>query len=104
MSLSAGHLSPHRLRRIGLASSTPNQYRSLLLTVAVASQRSFMSTNYHIRIHWSKEDGEYIATCPSFPSLSFGAITAAKAAAGLRTCIADILEDMQTTNETPPTP
>lgn len=63
-----------------------------------------MTDRYTYHITWSDEDNEYVALCHEFPSLSWLEPTAEAAFAGIRQLVADILADMQTTGETPPTP
>lgn len=63
-----------------------------------------MTDRYTYHITWSDEDNEYVALCHEFPSLSWLEPTADAAFAGIRQLVADILSDMQTTGETPPTP
>ena len=63
-----------------------------------------MTDHYTYRITWSAEDQEYVGLCYEFPLLSWLEPTADAAFAGIRRIVADILEDMQTTGETPPKP
>ena len=63
-----------------------------------------MIDHYTYHITWSVEDAEYVGLCHEFPSLSCLEPSADAAFAGIRQVVADILEDMQTTGETPPTP
>ena len=63
-----------------------------------------MTDHYTYHITWSAEDGEYVGLCHEFPSLSCLEPTADAAFAGIRQVVADVLEDMQTTGETPPPP
>ena len=63
-----------------------------------------MTDHYTYHITWSAEDEEYVGLCHEFPSLSCLEPTADAAFAGIRQVVADVLEDMQTTGEAPPTP
>ncbi len=63
-----------------------------------------MVERYTYRITWSPEDGEHVALCVEFPSLSWLAPTPDKALAGIRRLVADILKDMRATGEKPPEP
>ena len=61
-----------------------------------------MTDHYTYRVTWSAEDNEYVGLCYEFSLLSWLEPTAEAAFAGIRQLVADILEDMQTTGETPP--
>lgn len=63
-----------------------------------------MTDHYTYHITWSVEDDEYVGLCHEFPSLSWLEPTADAAFAGIRKVVAEVLEDMQTTGEIPPTP
>lgn len=63
-----------------------------------------MVDHYTYRITWSPEDGEHVALCVEFPSLSWLAPTPDKALAGIRRLVANVLEDMRATGEKPPEP
>ena len=58
-----------------------------------------MADHYTYRIMWSPEDGEHVAVCVEFPSLSWLASTPDKALAGIRRLVASVLEDMRATGE-----
>ena len=57
---------------------------------------------YTYRVTWSEGDGEFVGTCAEFPSLSWLASDGADAFTGIRNLVADVLEDMAETGETPP--
>lgn len=59
---------------------------------------------YSYQVAWSEDDNEYVATVAEFPSLSWLAETRRDAEDGLVSLIADVLNDMATVGETPPTP
>ena len=59
-------------------------------------------TRYTYRVTWSVEDGEYVATCPEFGSLSWLAVTQEDALRGLRDLITEVVEDLQDSGETVP--
>ena len=61
-----------------------------------------MVDHYTYRISWSPEDGEHVAVCVEFPSLSWLARTPDKASAGIRRLVTDVLADMLVNGETPP--
>ncbi len=63
-----------------------------------------MVDHYTYRITWSPEDGEHVALCVEFPSLSWLASTPDKALAGIRRLVANVLEDMRASGEKPPEP
>lgn len=44
-------------------------------------------------VRWSVEDGEYVATCPEFPSLSWLAPTRAEALKGIEDLVLEVLSD-----------
>lgn len=50
--------------------------------------------HYTYRVTWSVPDGEFVATCTEFPSLSWLAPTQVEALAGARRLIADVVSDM----------
>lgn len=50
-------------------------------------------------VTWSDEDKEYVAICPSYPSLSYIAATEADALNGLKDLMADIDLDYETIDE-----
>lgn len=60
--------------------------------------------HYTYRVTWSVEDGEYVALCAEFPSLSFLADKNAKALDGIVELVGDVVKDMQANGETVPAP
>lgn len=60
------------------------------------------AAHYTYRVRWSAEDDAYIGTVAEMPSLSWAAETQTDAFTGIRSLVADVLEDMQTTGEVPP--
>ncbi|MEV0947868.1 antitoxin HicB [Rhodococcus sp. NPDC049939] len=50
---------------------------------------------------WSEDDGEYVGTCPSFPSLSWLAPTEAEALEGIRAVVAEVVADLETDESIP---
>ena len=63
-----------------------------------------MVDHFTYRISWSPEDGEHVAVCVEFPSLSWLAPTPQEALAGIQGLIRDVVADMQANGETPPEP
>lgn len=63
-----------------------------------------MKDRYTYRITWSAEDDEYVGLCAEFPSLSWLAPTPEEAFAGIRQIVAESLDDMRASDETPPRP
>ena len=55
-------------------------------------------------ITWSAEDGEFVATCLEFPSLSWLAPTQIEALRGLEAVISEVLGDMTDQGENVPVP
>jgi predicted HicB family RNase H-like nuclease len=60
------------------------------------------SDHYTYRVTWSDEDGEYVAMCTEFPSLSHLAATRTDAFLGIEQLVADVVSDMQARGEKPP--
>lgn len=58
--------------------------------------------HYTYRVRWSAEDQGYIGTVAEFPSLSWAADDQSGAFDGIRSLVADVLEDMAASEETPP--
>ncbi|MFA6299331.1 MAG: toxin-antitoxin system HicB family antitoxin [Nocardioides sp.] len=61
-------------------------------------------SHYSYRVTWSAEDGEFVATCLEFPSLSWLAPTQIEALQGLEAVISDALADMDEQGEGIPVP
>lgn len=64
--------------------------------------KDLISKDYSYKV--IKEDSEYIATCPSFPSLSFIDNNKNYALQGIRNLVEFILEDLQENKEHIPSP
>ena len=60
--------------------------------------------HYTYRVTWSPEDGEYLALCAEFPSLSWLASAAGPALAGIRKVVAASVADMIANGEALPVP
>ncbi len=60
--------------------------------------------HYTYRVTWSKEDNEYLGLCAEFPSLSWLDKTPEKTLQGIRQIVADVVADMQASNEKIPEP
>lgn len=59
--------------------------------------------NYTYHISWSAADDEYVGTCTEFgPMLSWLAPSPQEALSGIVRAVADAVEDMAKTGETPP--
>ena len=58
--------------------------------------------HYTYRVRWSVEDEAYVGTVAELPSLSWIADQQNEAFQGIRKLVNDVLDDMQTTGETPP--
>ncbi|SDC04059.1 Predicted nuclease of the RNAse H fold, HicB family [Raineyella antarctica] len=61
-------------------------------------------SRYTYRVTWSVEDGEYVATCAEFPSLSWLAGSQAEALQGLVALVADTVADLTAADEVVPEP
>ncbi|GGF01150.1 hypothetical protein GCM10011611_03390 [Aliidongia dinghuensis] len=60
--------------------------------------------HYTYRVSWSPNDGEYVATCAEFPSLSWLAEEDVEALRGIKRLVQDVVADMTANGETVPTP
>ena len=65
-----------------------------------------MTDQYTYRITWSAEDREHLGLCAEFPSLSWlaPAPARARALAGIRKLVGQVIEDMRTNGEPVPVP
>lgn len=61
-------------------------------------------SHYTYRVTWSGEDGEFLATCAEFPSLSWLASSQFEALQGLQDLVRDVIADMQEQDEQVPQP
>jgi predicted HicB family RNase H-like nuclease len=55
--------------------------------------------HYTYRVTWSPDDGEFIALCAEFPSLSWLAQSPEQALKGIRQTVAEVIADMQSNGE-----
>ena len=60
------------------------------------------SDRYTYRVTWSEEDQEHVGLCAEFPSLSWLAVSPEAALRGIRTVVAEVVEDMQANGEAIP--
>ena len=60
--------------------------------------------HYTYRVTWSTEDEEFVGLCAEFPSLSWLAPTQDEAFSGIRSVVADVVEDMLGNDEELPEP
>ena len=60
--------------------------------------------HYTYRVTWSTEDQEHVGLCAEFPSLSWLAGTPETALKGIRKVVAEVVADMQKSNEPVPAP
>ena len=58
--------------------------------------------HYTYRVTWSIEDGEHVALCAEFPSLSWLAKTPEAALKGIQKVVAGVVTDMQASGEAVP--
>jgi predicted HicB family RNase H-like nuclease len=58
-----------------------------------------VSNHYTYRVSWSQDDGEHVATCAEFPSLSWLASDEIAALRGIKDMVRDVVEDMRANNE-----
>jgi predicted HicB family RNase H-like nuclease len=61
-------------------------------------------SHYTYRVTWSAEDGEFLATCAEFPSLSWLAADQIAALQGLQAMLRDVIADMEEQSEQVPQP
>ena len=59
---------------------------------------------YTYRVTWSEDDNEYVGLCAEFPSLSWLAGTPEAALKGIRKLVADVVKDMNASEEAIPDP
>ena len=52
------------------------------------------ASRYLYRVTWSEEDGEFVATCVEFPSLSWLAGTPEDALRGLPDLVTEVIADL----------
>ena len=62
------------------------------------------NSHYSYRVTWSPEDGEYVATCAEFPSLSWLDEDEVEALRGIRNLVAETIQDMRANGEPVPQP
>ncbi len=60
------------------------------------------SDRYTYRVTWSEEDQEHVGLCAEFPGLSWLAASPEAALRGIRTVVAEVVEDMQANGEAIP--
>lgn len=60
--------------------------------------------HYTYRVTWSPDDGEHLALCAEFPSLSWLAATPEAALKGIRQVVSEVLADMKASGEAAPEP
>lgn len=61
-------------------------------------------SHYTYRVTWSAEDGEFLASCAEFPSVSWLASSQMGALQGLEDLIRDVMADMADQGERVPQP
>jgi predicted HicB family RNase H-like nuclease len=61
-----------------------------------------VSNHYTYRVSWSQDDGEHVATCAEFPSLSWLGSDEIAALRGIKDMVRDVVEDMHANNESIP--
>lgn len=60
--------------------------------------------HYTYRVTWSEDDGEYVALCAEFPSLSYLAPEQTAALKGLIKLVGEVVADMSANGEQVPVP
>ncbi|MBU4212461.1 MAG: toxin-antitoxin system HicB family antitoxin [Kiritimatiellae bacterium] len=66
--------------------------------------KTIRHNHYTYRVTWSEEDKEYVGLCAEFPSLSWLASAPETALRGVRSVVADAVEDMERRKEPVPAP
>ena len=66
--------------------------------------KKISNDHYTYRIVWSQEDSEYVGSCLEFPSLSWLSNSPEAALKGIRSTVAEVVEDMSTNHEALPVP
>jgi predicted HicB family RNase H-like nuclease len=66
--------------------------------------KTMANDHYTYRVTWSNEDQEHIGLCAEFPSLSWLAPTPEGALRGVRSVVAEVIDDMKKSNEKIPEP
>jgi predicted RNase H-like HicB family nuclease len=61
-----------------------------------------VANHYTYRVSWSQDDGEHVATCAEFPSLSWLAPDELAAIRGIKDLVLSAVQDMQANNEPVP--
>lgn len=70
----------------------------------MSSRSQTNAAHYTYRVTWSPEDGEYIATCLEFPSLSWLSESRGDAIDGLERLVSEVVDDMHNNGEKVPEP
>ena len=60
--------------------------------------------HFTYRVTWSEEDKEYVGLCAEFPGLSWLSAAPESALRGIRSVVADVIEDMNKQREPIPEP
>lgn len=63
-----------------------------------------MVEHYTYQVSWSEEDGEFVATCAEFPSLSWLAPDRVAALRGVEELVAGVVADLKKSGEPVPEP
>ena len=66
--------------------------------------KTLNNDHYTYRVTWSEEDNEYVGLCAEFPSLSWLSSSPEAALKGIRTVVAEVIQDMHKTGEEIPEP
>jgi hypothetical protein len=69
-----------------------------------AKNEARQAERYAYRVIWSEEDQEHVGLCAEFPSLSHLAPSIPEALNGIVALVADVVEEMRGSGETPPEP
>lgn len=94
-----GALQSEALRKEVLISEVATQTGQPHEDVEPFVTKHFQSSQPKYRVEWSEEDGEYVATCAEFPSLSFLASDRASAMKGIATLVSEVVADMLANGE-----
>ena len=70
----------------------------------MVTKLAIKNDRYTYRVTWSEEDKEYVGLCAEFPSLSWLDDNQEAALRGIRNVVAEVISDMQSSNEPVPEP
>lgn len=100
VSLDMHNLLPELIARVRRHSLVKSELRRVKVVIEEAGR----SDHYTYRVTWSEEDKEYVGLCAEFPGLSWLADSQEAVLQGIRNVVAEVIVDMQSSNEPIPQP